>query len=124
MGSETVEPRRTPEPEGPEQISERMRLTREGLSGRLKRVLQRALGLDNVSPRRSKVILLVALTEFGLLGLGFFTGLPSSWLITAALAILPFVFHQEDKFGENEVGPDESSSRETGEQSNDDLWAG
>ena len=120
MGSETVEPRRTPEPEGPEQISERMRRTREGPFGKLKRALSRVLGLDDVSPTRSRVIVLVALAESGLLGLGFLTDLPSSWLITAALAILPFVFHQEKEDGESETNLDENSGRETREHSHDD----
>ena len=119
-GSDSAEPHRTPEPEGPDQISKRMQRTRDGLPGRLKKALLNALGLEDLSPKRSKIILLVALAEFGLLGLGFFTELPSSWLITAALAILSLVFHQEKEDEENEAELDVESGPEVWKQNHDD----
>lgn len=112
----TEELRRTPEPEGPDQISEKVRRTREGLAGRLKRSLLEKLGLDGLSPKRLRIITLIALAEIGLLGLSFFTELPDSWLVTAALAILPIAFHQEK---DDEVEPETEPGPETWAQNQD-----
>lgn len=54
-------------------------------------------GLENLSAGRRMIVLLVGLAELGILGLGIFTGLSASWLITAALAIAPLVFHKTKK---------------------------
>lgn len=98
--------RQTPEPEGPDRIAEKFQRTREGASGRLKRAFWRMVGLENSSSGRRTVIVLVGLVELVLLGVSFFTELPSSWVIAAALAILPLVFHKEK--GEEEDAPDSS----------------
>jgi hypothetical protein len=87
----------TPEPEGPEQIAEKVQRTRDGFSGRVWRAFWRMTGLENLSPGKRMIILLVGFAELGILGLGIFTDLSASWLITAALAIAPLVFHKTKK---------------------------
>ena len=85
------ESRMTPEPEGPEQIAEKVRRTREGVSGRIVRAVWRMTGLDNLSPARKTAVLAVGAAGLMLLGLGIFTELPYSWLITAVLVALPLI---------------------------------
>ena len=89
--------RTTPEPEGPEQIAEKVRKTRDGFSGQVWRAFWSMTGLENLSQGRRTIVLLVGLAELGILGLGIFTDLSLSWLITAALAIAPLVFHKTKK---------------------------
>lgn len=87
---------------------------RSGRTGRLKRALLEKLGLDDLSPKRRRLVVLVVLAEFGLLGLGFFTELPSSWLVTAALAILPLAFHQEKEETGEETDPGHETRTQDG----------
>jgi hypothetical protein len=87
--------RMMPEPEGPEQIAEKVRRTREGFFGRIVRVFWRMTGFDNLSPARKAAVFALGAAGLVLLGLGIFTELPYSWLITAALVALPLIFHKE-----------------------------
>lgn len=88
---------RAPEPEGPVPISERVQRAREGSFGRLKRAFWRVVGLENYTPGKRRLILLVGVVEIGLLITSFFTELPSSWVIAAALGIMPLILHREKK---------------------------
>lgn len=95
----------SPEPEGPDRISEKVRRTREGYSGRIWRAFWHATGFEELSPARKAAVLGVGAAGIMLLGLGVFTDLPYSWLITAALAILPILFHKKKEEPDEDGGP-------------------
>lgn len=69
----------SPEPEGPDRISEKIRRTREGYSGRIWRAFWRTTGLEELSSARKAAVLGVGAVGIVLLGLGVFTDLPYSW---------------------------------------------
>lgn len=106
----------TPDPEGPEQIAERVQRRREGFSGKIMRAFWRITGLEHLPPARKTLVFAAGAIGLGLVGLGIFTELPYSWLVTAALIILPLVFHKKEKDSETDTeagdGPDTSSHRE------------
>ena len=97
-------PRRPPAPEGPEEIAEKVRRAREGLPTAARRGLARLFGLEKLSPVRQVLTLFAAAVEISLLALGLFTDLPSSWLLTTALLVLPLLFHYVQKGGEKGAG--------------------
>lgn len=88
---------RAPEPEGPDLIFERVQRTREGSFARINRAFWRVTGLENYTPGKRRLILLVGVVEIGLLITSFFTELPSAWVIAAALGIMPLILHREKK---------------------------
>lgn len=106
MEPHRAESRRTPEPERPEQIAERVQRRREGFFGRLKRTFLRVAGLEDLSPERKTVVFVLGAAGLVLLGLGVFTGLSYSWLVTVALVLLPLVFHAEKEDEDDETGSD------------------
>ncbi|MGF1473743.1 MAG: hypothetical protein ACFB50_18630 [Rubrobacteraceae bacterium] len=113
MKRDRAETRVTPDPEGPEQISERMQRAREGFFGRVRRTFWRVTGLQHLSPARRIPVLVLGAAGIGLIGLGLFTDLSYSWLLPAALGILPLLFHQkkEDAPEDGDAGSEAESSR-------------
>jgi len=74
------EPRRAPPPEGPEDVAERVRSTREG----------------RFSPRKVFIGTVVGV-EIALQVAGLFLDLASPWLLSAPLALLLFLLHRGEK---------------------------
>ena len=107
-------PRYAPAPEGPEEIAERVRRAREGLPTAARRRLARAFGLERLSPARQVLTLFAAAVEISLLGLGSLTGLPTSWLLTAALLVLPLLLHYVHRKDGKGADHAEASSRARG----------
>ena len=93
-----------PEPEGPDQIAEKFQRAREGNFGKLKQAFWRMVGLENSSSGRRTLVALFGVLELGLLGISFFTALPSSWVIAVALGSLPLIFHKEKQEEEDASG--------------------
>lgn len=90
------------EPEGPDQVAEKVRRTREGFSGRIMRFLWRVTGLENLSPAKKIAVLAIGAAGLALLGLGLFTELSYSWLFTTVLLALPLIFQKEtDEYEED-----------------------
>lgn len=83
------EPRRSPEPEGPEGISERVLRERHGASKRL------ASRLRKEGEPQKKLSIAVAAAQLALVGIGLFAELPTLWLIAGGTTFLTFLFHHE-----------------------------
>lgn len=118
MEPDKAESHVTPEPEGPEQIAERMQRRREGFSGRIMRALWRMTGLEHLSPARKALVFAVGTVGLGLLGFGIFTELPYSWLITIVLIILPLVFHGEKEEEDSETDANTDADTDSGSDTN------
>ena len=86
------------------EIAERVRRSREGLLTAARRRLARLFGLEKLSPARQVLTLFAVAVESSLLLLSLFTDLPSSWLLTTALLVLPFLLHYVQKGDEEGAG--------------------
>jgi|GEM_PF-2328786 hypothetical protein len=87
-----------PEPEGPEEVSDKFQRLKEGRSGAAKRWLLEMSGLEGYSPAKRFLISAVATAELGMMGLNFFTdiNLPMEFLLGAAVPLLALLIHKDE----------------------------
>lgn len=104
-GREPGAPRLAPPPEGPDQIDARVARLRKGFWGHLRHRLWQATGLDDLTPRKKAVVLFVGTAETVLIGLGIFTDLPVSWLVTAGVGLLTLFIHGDNEDEEDPEPP-------------------